>query len=183
MRIAKLGRLDPTEVLWALKQSPELWDQNTARTADPSSPHHGLSDIWARYAAPGVDGSQAHDSVWYDSGITPSLRAMAARLMSLVRGTKLGGVLLTRIPPGVDCKPHTDPGWHAREYEKVAVQIKSAPGQIFRFDNQSLETKPGDVFWFDNAHTHSVENPTEHERISAIFCIKTSAFNALKERI
>lgn len=182
MKIAKLGRVDTTNVLWALKSNPDLWDQNTARTQDPASPHHGLSDIWARYAPPGVDGSQPHESVWYESGVTDSLKAMAERLMALVRGEELGGVLITRIPAGGQCKPHSDPGWHARHYEKIAVQIRSAPGQLFCFHGAVLETRPGDVFWFDNFHEHWVINPTAHERITAIFCIKTSAFDTLKTR-
>lgn len=181
MKIAKIGSLNVVPFLWQLRAHPELWDQNTARTAPEDSPHHGLSDIWARYAPAGVDGSQPHESVWYDSPITPYLRTMAISLISLVSGSTLGGVLITRIPPGVDCKPHIDRGWHARHYEKVAVQIESAPGQAFCFHGEALESRPGDVYWFDNAHEHWVPNPTKYERITAIFCIRTKAFDVLKE--
>jgi hypothetical protein len=181
MKIAKISRIDTTDLLWELKQHPDLWNQNTARTEHPDSPHHGLDDIWARYAPPDVDGSQPHKSVWYTSPITPALRDMAERLMTLVHGTELGGVLITRIPAGCECKPHTDPGWHARYYEKIAVQVCAAPGQAFHFDDQKLATRPGDVFWFDNAHRHWVTNPTLYPRVTAIFCIKTSAFDTLKE--
>lgn len=160
--------------LWALQEHPELWNRNTDRTEDPSSPHHGLSDIWARYAAPGVDGSQPHESVWYDSPITEAAKALVYPLMAYVQGDQLGGVLITKIPAGKRCKPHTDPGWHARYYEKFAIQIQSAPGQSFNFDGESLVSKPGDVYWFDNAFTHWVDNPTEHDRITAIVCIRTS---------
>jgi hypothetical protein len=181
LKIAKIGWLNTVPLHWMLRLHPELWDTNTARTAPCDSPHHGLSDIWARYAAPGVDGSQPHESVWYDSPITPYLRMMSISLISMVSGGQLGGVLITRIPPGVDCKPHIDHGWHARHYEKVAVQIESAPGQAFCFHGEALETKPGDVFWFDNAHEHWVPNPSAFERITAIFCIRTKAFDVLKE--
>ena len=158
--------------LWALQAHPELWDQNTARTDDPTSPHYGLSDIWARYAASGVDGAQPHESVWYESPITEAAKELVYPLMSFVRGDHLGGVLITKIPAGKTCRPHTDPGWHARHYEKFAIQIQSAPGQSFNFDNEALETVPGDVFWFDNLQTHWVTNPTPHDRITAIVCIK-----------
>ena len=84
----------------------------------------------------------------------------------------MGGVLITKIPAGKECKPHTDPGWHARYYEKVAIQIQSAPGQAFCFEGESLETRPGDVFWFDNAFTHWVTNPTPYDRITLIACIQ-----------
>lgn len=181
MKIAKLGTADISGLLATLRAHPELWDQNTSRTENPDSPHHGLSDIWARYASPGVDGSKPHSSIWYESPITDSLKVLARKLVEEVNGTELGGVLITRIPPGAECRPHTDPGWHARYYEKVAVQVASAEGQAFMFHGEHLDTKPGDIFWFDNAHEHWVPNPTEHERITAIFCIKSSAFDALKE--
>lgn len=179
MKIKKISEANVRDLLWKLRGA--VWDQNTARTAPEDSPHHGLSDIWARYAPLGVDGSQPHKSIWYDTPLTEDLKALACQLVSLVNGTELGGVLITRIPPGAICKPHTDPGWHARYYEKLAVQVDSAPGQAFCFEGESLETKPGDVFWFDNAYLHWVPNPTPYERITAIFCIKTDAFAALKE--
>jgi quercetin dioxygenase-like cupin family protein len=92
--------------------------------------------------------------------------------MRFVEGVEIGGVLITRIPPGKSVRPHTDPGWHARRYEKYGVQITSAPGQLFCFEGEELETQPGDVFWFDNAHTHWVTNPTHYERITMIVCIR-----------
>lgn len=157
---------------WALLEHPELWDQNTARTAPEGSPHHGLSDIWARWAPPGVDGSQPHKSVWWPAADHLPLRDIVDPLMRAVGGIELGGVLITRIKPGQLCKPHVDPGWHARHYEKFAVQIASAPGQAFHFRDGSLVTKPGDVFWFDNAHEHWVTNDSDYERITMIVCIR-----------
>jgi quercetin dioxygenase-like cupin family protein len=158
---------------WALQENPHLWNQNTDRTADAASPHHGLDDIWARYGDPerAKDG-QAHDAFWYPSADVLGLKSMCLDLMRAVDGVELGGVLITRIPAGKKVQPHTDPGWHARRYEKYGVQITSAPGQRFCFDNEDLETRPGDVFWFDNAHTHWVSNPTNYERITMIVCIR-----------
>jgi quercetin dioxygenase-like cupin family protein len=158
----------------ALAAHPELWDQNTGRTAPETSPHHGLSDIWARYADPATmkeDGS--HESIWYPCADLLPVKDMVYRLMAEVRGERLGGVLITRIKPGQICKPHTDPGWHARYYDKYAVQIEAAPEQTFHFDGQSLVTKPGDLFWFDNSFTHWVTNDSQRDRITMIVCIKT----------
>lgn len=159
--------------LWALQSNPGLWDRNTSRTQDPTSPHHGLSDIWARFAAPGVDGSQPHESVWYPCADLLPVRELVYPLMAAVKGVQLGGVLITRIPAGAVCRPHKDPGWHARYYDKFAIQIQSAPGQAFCFEDERLESKPGDVYFFDNSHTHWVENPTPFDRITAIVCIRT----------
>jgi aspartyl/asparaginyl beta-hydroxylase (cupin superfamily) len=81
-------------------------------------------------------------------------------------------VLITRIPAGATCRPHVDPGWHARAHDKYAVQITSAPGQAFCFDCERLESRPGDVYWFDNQFTHWVENPTPYERVTMIVCVR-----------
>lgn len=168
------GGVNVAPMQWALAEHPELWDQLTTRTEDPDSPHHGLSDIWARYADPETqkpDGS--HDSKWYPAADLLPVREIVYPLMSAVKGDRLGGVLITRIRPGQVCKPHVDPGWHARYYQKFAVQIQSAPGQAFHFEGESLVTKPGDVFWFDNAYTHWVTNDSDVDRITLIVCIKT----------
>jgi quercetin dioxygenase-like cupin family protein len=160
-------------ILWKLQSHPELWNQYTARTASADSPHHGLDDIWARFGDVGhaVDG-QAHQSRWYPAAELLGIKQMCHDLMHMVDGVELGGVLITRIPPGAKCRPHVDPGWHARNYEKFAVQIASAPGQEFCFEGESLETRPGDVFWFDNQHLHWVDNPTQYERVTMIVCIR-----------
>ncbi len=176
----KINRLDRgvgvAHIYWAIQQHPELWDQHTTRTEDPNSPHHGLNDIWVRYGDPAraVDG-MPHEAFWYPSADLLGVKPLVYALMAHAQGDQLGGVLITRIPPGATCKPHTDPGWHARYYQKFAVQITSAPGQRFCFEGEELESTPGDVFWFDNQHLHWVENPTPYERITMIVCIRKGA--------
>lgn len=158
----------------ALVGNPGLWNQRTERTAPAGSPHHGLDDIWPRFADEATmqpDGS--HDSIWYPAADMLPVRDLAFSLMAMVRGERLGGILITRIKPGQQCKPHTDPGWHARYYDKFAVQIEADPQQAFHFVGHSLVTAPGDVFWFDNAYTHWVTNDSQRDRITMIVCIRT----------
>lgn len=165
--------LNVAPIYWNLLQHPELWNTHTTRTASPDSPHHGLDDIWARFGDPerASDGSP-HDSFWYPSAEVLGIKSMCHDIMRHVEGVELGGVLITRIPAGATCKPHTDPGWHARRYQKFGVQITSAPGQKFCFEGAELETKPGDLFWFDNQFLHWVENPTQYERVTMIVCVR-----------
>lgn len=160
-------------IYWALRAHPELWNEHTTRTADPASPHHGLDDIWARYGDEerAKDG-RPHDAHWYPAADVLGVKPLCFDLMRAAQGVELGGVLITRIPPGAKCKPHVDQGWHALRYEKYGVQITSAPGQKFCFDNEELETKPGDVFWFNNQHRHWVTNDTPYERVTMIVCIR-----------
>jgi hypothetical protein len=174
MKIKRVAAgVDVAPLLWALQANAHLWNEHTQRTQDPASPHHEVDDIWCRYAAPEVAILPGpHESVWYPGASLLPVKEIVFPLMQFVQGERLGGVLITRIRAGKQCKPHKDDGWHARYYEKFAVQVQSAPGQRFCFDGESLEARPGDVYWFDNAHTHWVENPTEHDRITMVVCIR-----------
>jgi hypothetical protein len=160
-------------LLWALHSNPQLWNQHTGRTQSPDSPHHGLDDIWVRFGnTAAAQNGLPHVAEWYEAADTLGVKPFLRDLVRMVDGDVLGGVLITRIPPGATCKPHTDEGWHALEYQKYALQVSSAPGQAFCFDGIELETQPGDIFWFNNQQKHWVLNPTPYERITLIACIK-----------
>lgn len=171
--------LNVTAIRWALLSNPQLWNENTARTQDKDSPHHGLDDIWVRFGTPAnAENGDAHTAEWYPSADLLEVKDVIQAVFASANGAELGGVLITRIPAGATCKPHVDHGWHARYYEKFALQIDSAPGQKFCFEGASLETRPGDLFWFDNQYLHWVENPTAYDRITMIICIKQGKQNA-----
>lgn len=173
MKIEKIASgINVNPLLWAIQKNPQLWNQNKGRTEHESSPHYGLDDIWVRYAADGVDASLPHDSIWRECADLLPVKELVMPLFNAVGGTRLGGVLITRIKAGKECKPHTDPGWHALFYEKYAIQIQSSPSQKFCFDDKELESMPGDVYTFDNSFTHWVTNPTEYDRITLIICIR-----------
>lgn len=160
-----------------LKRNPELWNVDRARTATEGSPHREVDDIWARYAADPADGNSPHDSVWYPAyRILPSLREIVFGLMGLVSGERLGGVLITRVPPGATVKPHRDTGWHAEYYDKFAVQIESHQQQAFCYGDGHLVTAPGDIYWFDNQQVHWVINDSPVDRITLIVCIRTDRY-------
>lgn len=165
--------LNVSSIYWSLQAHPELWNEFTDRTEDPNSPHHGLDDIWVRFGEKEhAKGDTEHVSKWYPSADVLGVKALCHDLMRFVGGVELGGVLITRIPPGKMCKPHEDHGWHAYKYDKFLVQIASAPGQKFCFHDQEVETRPGDVAWFNNQHEHWVMNDTPYERVSMIVCIR-----------
>jgi hypothetical protein len=69
------------------------------------------------------------------------------------------GVLITRIKPGQICKPHTDPGWHARYYDKFAVQIEAAPEQCVSFRGRIAGDTTGRCVL-----VRQLENPLGDER-------------------
>lgn len=173
MKINKItGALNVAPLLWAIQANPQLWNAERQRTADQESPHHHVDDIWVRYSGTPKEPGP-HESIWYPAAEVLPVRDLVYPLMNFVKGERLGGVLLTRIPAGKQCAPHADKGWHAEYYDKFAIQVQSAPGQFFCFDNERLEPMPGDLYTFDNSHTHWVTNDTPHDRITLIVCIKT----------
>jgi len=160
----------------SLAEDPELWGENNARTATPDSPHYGTQDIWCRwadYATMQPGGS--HVSMWYPAADKlEDVKWLSEVLMHTMNYDQLGGVLITRIPPSQQVKPHTDKGWHAGHYEKFAVSIAANEKQAFKFHGEELVTKPGDVFWFDNSHEHWVTNESDEARITLIICMRRS---------
>lgn len=162
-----------------LEAHPEVWNQHTWRTEHPNSPHREVDDIWVRYndltnfdPDPAVFNGP-HDPVWYPViHKLPAIRELAMRAMVDFGYAVLGGVLITRIPPGKQVYPHSDHGWHARRYEKLCVQIKGDQRQAFHFNDVSLSANDGDVYWFDNSFVHWVTNDSDRERISMIVCVR-----------
>lgn len=167
-----------------LDAAPELWDENIFRTEQPAGvpvagPHKKIQDIivrfndWKNWTGDRAAFNEEHESVWwgpYDK--LPYIQPLVFDLMRMQYAEQLGMVLLTKIPPHTSVGKHIDVGWHARHYLKFGVQVSAAPGQKFCFENYKLETKAGDLFAFRNDIPHWVENPTDHERITLIICLR-----------
>ena len=139
--------------------------------------HSDMSDIWVRYNHPDNLGEQfndEHDSVWYPIlRDIPEVLPLVFTLMAAVSGERLGGVLITKLPPGGEIKPHIDEGWHAGYYSKFFVPIQNAPGAKFCWEDLEVEPEEGEVWEFDNSVVHWVENNSTIPRIAMIVCIKT----------
>lgn len=159
-------------------ESCDLFGEYTQRSDGETSPHKDMTDIWVRYKNPdphiksgdwsGFMGS--HESEWLKDII--GVKDMCNALMGFLQGEKLGGVLITKIPPGGKILKHVDEGWHAAEYDKYYVAIKNPKGAKFHFDNCSICPENGDVHAFRNDKTHWVVNNSSSDRIAMIVCIK-----------
>jgi hypothetical protein len=167
----------------ALVRQPELFGKYTQRADSYQSPHTQMTDIWARYNAienlsKGPEAFNGeHDSVWYpESACLPELRPIVYGLMALVEGERLGGVLITKIPPGGGIAEHVDSGWHASYYEKYFVPIQSDPGCVFGFEDGEIHATPGEIYWFNNSRPHWVKNDSQRDRIVMIVCIRSHKF-------
>ena len=172
--IKTLDRKVPVQLLLRqLALAQQIWNYHSDRTKRSHSPHHDASDIWVRYNESGRISALPHESAWYPhSAHIPAVREIVAHVMQLVRGERLGGVLITKIPAGGCVLPHIDEGWHANYYTKYAVQLQSHPDQAFCFEDGQHKTVAGDVYQFDNSQLHWVTNNSPIDRITLIICIK-----------
>lgn len=176
-----IGNVDVLPLLLQIERHPELWDQNTARTDYEESPHKDVPDIWLRWR-PLADlttreayNEKFGELMWYP-GITdlPAARTILMEIMSRVGGLALGGVFISKIPPGGAVKPHTDAmSWHANYFRtKVYVTIKTNPNAINWADGESLNMAAGSVWTFDNLRPHSVYNEGDCDRITMMAAIR-----------
>lgn len=171
------GFADVSRLRAALDEHPELWNQNRERLAQYA--HADVDDIWVRYNhRKNFTGDMAsfngpHDAVWYPAADVLPVKPLVFDVMAAVEGERLGGVLITRIPPGGRVKPHVDRGWHAEHYDKYAIQVAGNAAQAFCFDGAKISPLAGDLYAFDNSRRHWVLNPSDEWRITLIICIRT----------
>lgn len=170
---------DVAPLVQQIEAHPEIWNTHRMRTEQYQTPHNAVSDIWVRYNAwDKFTGDIAafngpHESVWYPVVDTiPAVRGLVQDVYNSVNGSELGGVLITRIPPGGEVKPHVDGGWHAGYYDKYAVQLKGNAQQAFCFEDSRLSPEPGDLYTFDNSKLHWVTNDSDSDRMTLIICIR-----------
>ncbi len=167
---------DVKEAVAQIDGAPSVWNRYTDRLAK-TGPHREADDIWVRFnpienMGPGFF-TDPHESDWYEvASELPVVRSLAERVYADSEGSKLGGVLVTRIPAGKRVYPHVDSGWHAGHYEKIAVQLKGNADQSFNFDNCSLSPLQGQSYTFDNSKRHWVNNDSDSERMTLIVCIR-----------
>jgi quercetin dioxygenase-like cupin family protein len=102
----------------------------------------------------------------------PAVWSLARKVKRHVGAKTLGGVLVTKIPPGGRVEPHVDGGWHASHYDKYAVQLKGNAQQAFCFEDSELRPEPGDLYTFDNSKLHWVTNDSDSERMTLIICLR-----------
>lgn len=176
------GGIDTAPAVLAIARQPGLWNRHTIRTEGEGNPHADVSDIWLRYndikpykAKDDFTGfNDAHDPVWYPEWYAlPQLRPIVFGLMARVEGTRLGGVMITKIPAGGRVLPHADDSWHVRHYNtKLYVPLQTNPQCWNRVEDERVVMAPGDVWYFDNTKEHEVVNEGEIDRMTLIVCIR-----------
>lgn len=172
---------DVAPLVAQIEAAPDIWNTHRQRTEMYGTPHNGVSDIWVRYNDwANYSGDWAafngpHASVWYPVvDRIPAVKGLCEAVMARVGLDELGGVLITKIPPGGQVAPHVDGGWHAGHYLKFGLQLLGGPDQTFWFEDAQLSPEAGDLYAFDNSRLHAVYNCSERDRMTAIICLRSS---------
>ncbi len=100
----------------------------------------------------------------------PACRELIDEVVRHCELANLGGVLITKIPPGKQVYPHQDHGWHAEHYEKFAVLLEGNKEQAFCYDDGEYRCGRGEAWTFNNQATHWVKNDSGIDRITLIVC-------------
>ena len=182
----KITDYDVSTVRMEIADNPSLWNVNTHRRDGENTPHAQMSDIWVRYRPldelkERADYKAPHFAEFYPAwSALPSLKPIVFDLMKRVEGVMLGGILITKIPPGCGIDAHIDDGWHVETYSKFYVSLQSQPGAVFWCDHdgerEDLEPKTGECWVFDNRKLHGVINRSDRDRTTLIVCIKTDLY-------
>lgn len=170
---------DVSDAVSQIASHPDVWNRHRQRTEMYGTPHGDVSDIWVRYndwanyTGDWEAFNGPHESVWYPviSDI-PAVWSLCRKVKRFVGADELGGVLITKVPPGGQVAPHVDGGWHAGHYEKFAIQLMGNQDQGFFFEDSELRAEPGDLYTFDNSKTHWVRNDSDTERMTLIICLR-----------
>lgn len=166
-------------LLLDLYRQPALWNAHDARTA-AEGPFAGTDDIHIRFRDPAeLVSREAYAEpfrcVWYPAWqALPHLRPIVFGLMARVEAVELGGVMITRVPPGEQVKPHTDKGrFHAEFYNiKVYVPLMTNPAVVSTCADEVVVMRAGDAWSFPNDLVHSTVNDGDCDRVTLIVCMR-----------
>lgn len=181
-----IAEVDVEPALTEVEARPDLWNSITLRKGGP---HVEMDDIWFRYNDHTKFGpetyskmSEEHVPINYPAWhAMPAVRKIVLDVMRLVEGDMVGGVWITRIPPGGRIHKHADFGWHAKTFDKFYTSLISDPGAEFWSEvdgeKECLVPKAGECWLYNNLRPHWVENYSDRYRMTLISCIRTDMFN------
>lgn len=170
------ANLDVTAILAALAARSDLWNENPLRTTYPDSPHAQVDDIWVMFEcySEGDEKSVINDvqthphRAWYELPV----QDIVLDLMRRVRGTQLGRVIISRLPPGKTISPHVDQGAPAEFFSRYHIVLQSLPGCTIRSGKEVITPASGEVYWFNNREDHEVVNNSADDRIAIVVDIR-----------
>ena len=169
-----LGSQNVTPLLHQITLHPELWNQNTLRTAHEGSPHKQVDDIMLRFQGRGYQVVDDPECIWYPAwDVLTEAHKLIFDLAYMVKAERIGRILISRMAPGKVIEPHEDGGAVASYYTRYQMPIQSEPGVVFDCAGERVQMAGGQVWWFRNSLTHSVVNNSATDRIAMVVDLRT----------
>lgn len=162
--------LDTAILLNSVLRNHHLWNTNKVRTTAPGTPHTQVDDIILRFGPADLDSLICWDRPAMDA--IDGAKDAALTIMSMVKGSILGRVMITRLGPGRSIAPHIDEGDYAAFFTRYHLILQGTPGCLFRAADETLHMTKGQLWWFDTHVEHEVRNNSDEDRISLIVDVR-----------
>lgn len=181
----KIGQgTDVMPLMAAIARQPDLWKVDTYLRDYPQGPFGDIDSIILRFPKKiiaataeeaeqhlaSIDQHESHSTPAYAS--LPEARPLVMALMGYVGGTRLGRVIINRIRPAGCITPHCDTPDHAEYFDRHHIVLQSAPGVVFRAEDEKVYMGSGETWWFNNAVEHEVVNNSAIDRIHLIVDVR-----------
>lgn len=168
--------IEVNQMVAALYEHVDIWDQIKARQETPGSPHSETKTIFLRWSKDQSVEAAFHaiEAVDYPAlAVFPEAVDLINKFCSVLTPTKLGRVIITQLKPFGVISPHSDEGEYPDHYQRFHIPISIGGGSCFYGEgNDVLEKakmKTGELWWFDNKRVHWVENMCDTPRVHMIF--------------
>lgn len=179
-----IGSADMMPLRLALARQPELWDRDVYRTTFEGTPFAGMSDILLRYSDPAKwQGNREPDALIGDLALVqypawaalPECHETIFNLMRRFNGLQLGRVIIARLPPGGQIKPHQDNygAYAMQDGLRLHVCVQGLPGCLFHCGDETVQMPTDSVWWFQHREMHAAENRSADDRIHLLVDIVT----------
>lgn len=172
------SNIDTQDLLTALSQHPNLWNQRTLRTRHPGTHHSQVDDIWLRFNP--IDGRTENeirhgldciDYLPYDE-LSPYARDLVTLSTELAAMPKVGRCLITRLKPGHEIHAHIDGDKHSQYYTRIHLVLTGGDGNMFYCGDESVNMRTGELWWFNNRLMHHCKNTGTEDRIHIVMDVK-----------
>lgn len=166
-----LGRVDVSGLRDAVLSLPEaIWDFENSGKPNDYLALDRTRHILFRFVDTTRDWRMSHDRPLWEAWrprLEPILRQTVAPY-GYANGV-FPRVMLARMPPGGEIKPHQDTNVAARWPHKIHVPLTTNDRVAFWIDGRAYHLPVGEAFEVNNMAVHAVRNDGDSDRIHLIF--------------
>jgi len=173
--------VDVMPLAHAVIRQPELFNANRFRTTFPNTPHGEVDDILIRFSdtekCP-TTGQVIGDEnlIWHPAYYKlPEIRPLLLAVMNRVGAYALDRVLISRLRPGRQVKPHADnDGSYVHEVGRARyhLALQGLPGSNYTTGDETVCMRTGELWWFAALEVHSVQNNSADDRIHLLIDVR-----------